>query len=457
MVLEKIAVGITMANKWTDPTALLITFVGGGLIATPITLAYLAYYYGILAAIAPPAILTVLYKTLYLNTAPADTKAFLEFKDKALGARWGKNKIPMHILVEEFLLDNVAFKGDVLEILDKHRDDFIDWRPTWNLIMFLVRQAIPGLSSSFKDVASTTHEIELHYDQGNDFFNAFLGPMMVYTSGVYNGLEQSHEQAQTNKLNLICEKLHLKKGMRMLDIGCGWGTLVKHAASVFGARSIGVTLSKEGKKWCEMKNKEAGLTEEQCKILHCDYREIPPAATGGELFDRVSAVEMAEHVGLVNFQLFLNTVKGMMKDDGLFFMQVAGLRKGSNWQDVQWGLFMSRYIFPGADASTPLYWYTKQLEMAGFEVHSVENIGRHYSHTLHAWYDYFQANKNKPEIQQYPAALRRLWDIFLAWSVVAAGQGSATCYQIISHKNQYAFPRDIFCDKEVAERKTKML
>ena len=108
----------------------------------------------------------------------------------------------------------------------------------------------------------------------------------------------------------------------------------------------------------------------------------------------------------------------MLEDDGMFYMQVAGLRKGSNWQDTQWGLFMSRYIFPGADASTPLYWYINQLERAGFEVHSVETVGRHYSHTLKAWYDNFQKNKSKPEIQQYPARLHRLWDIFLAWSTV---------------------------------------
>ena len=150
-------------------------------------------------------------------------------------------------------------------------------------------------------------------------------------------------------------------------------------------------------------------------------------------------------VGIANFQLFLTNCRDMLKDDGLFYMQVAGLRKGSNWQDTQWGLFMSRYIFPGADASTPLYWYIKQLELAGFEVHSTENVGRHYSHTLHAWYDNWMTNKNAPALKDYPDRLKRLWDIFLAWSVVASGIGSATCYQIVAHKNTYTFPRDTFC------------
>merc|ERR1719235_1603744 len=264
---------------------------------------------------------------------------------------------------------------------------------------------------------------------------------MIYTSAFYHGTEQSLEQAQENKLNMLCEKVHLKPGMTFLDIGCGWGTLVRHAAKEFGATATGVTLSAEGAAWCRERAVKDGLTTAQCEILNCDYREIPAERK----FDAISAVEMAEHVGIANFQLFLGNVRSMLADDGIFYMQVAGLRKGSNWQDTQWGLFMLRYIFPGADASTPLYWYIKQLELAGFEVHSVETVGRHYSHTLHAWYDNWMKNKDTPAMKNYPDRLKRLWEIFLAWSTVAAGIGCATCYQIACHKNVYTFPRDIFC------------
>ncbi|EOD29942.1 hypothetical protein EMIHUDRAFT_365614 [Emiliania huxleyi CCMP1516] len=447
MVLEKIYVGVTMANKWTDPTSLLIIGLAGGVPALLIAEVAIALKVGLVYTAVLPGLIWLWYQ-FHLRTPPADTEAFLTFKDASLRRSWAKNKIPMHILVEAFLDDKVAFKKDVFKTLDEHREDFIDWRPTWNLALFLIRQALPSTSSSFKSIAATKKEIADHYDMGNDFFGAFMGPLMIYTSAIYHGLHQTLEQAQTNKLDTICEKLHLKPGQRMLDIGCGWGTLARHAASRFKARSIGVTLSKEGAAWCREQNAKEGLSQEQCDILMCDYREIPRSDGA---FDAISAVEMAEHVGLANFtQPFLSSIFKMLKDDGLFFMQVAGLRKGSNWQDVQWGLFMSKYIFPGADASTPLYWYTQQLEKAGFEVHSVENIGRHYSHTLKAWYDNFQKNKSKPEIQQYPARLHRLWDIFLAWSVVAAGQGSATCYQIVSHKNLYSFPRDNFCSDQIA-------
>lgn len=448
-LLEKAGVGLTMANKYTDPTMLLIGSVAFGIPAVVSLTVWTAYRFGLLAAPAVPFALYCYYQFVFLSTPTANTEDFLVFKDFALKKQWAGRKIPMHLLVEEFLADNIDFKKDILATLEDDRDKFIDWRPNWSLFQFILQQALPSKSSSFKDIKATTKEIAEHYDRGNDFFASFLGPMMIYTSAFFHGTDQTLEQAQENKLNMLCQKLHLKPGQSFLDIGCGWGTLVRHAASKFGAKAAGVTLSKEGAAWCNAKNKEEGLSAEQANILNCDYRDIPSSMR----FNAISAVEMAEHVGIANFQLFLGNIYSMLEDDGLYYMQVAGLRKGSNWQDVQWGLFMSRYIFPGADASTPLYWYTKQLEMAGFEVHSVDNVGRHYSHTLKAWYYNFLKNKDSLDATKYPKRLQRLWEIFLAWSVVAAGQGSATCYQIVSHKNVYPFPRDTFCAKDVASKR----
>jgi cyclopropane fatty-acyl-phospholipid synthase-like methyltransferase len=170
-------------------------------------------------------------------------------------------------------------------------------------------------------------------------------PRQIYTSAFYHGTDQTLEQAQKNKLNMICEKMHLfKPGMRHLDIGCGWGTLVRWSAKEFGAKSIGVTLSKQGAKWCRdnntkeklaKANEKDELKQGQCEILVCDYREVPstlakqnPSKSEAELlFDVISAVEMAEHVGIANFQLFLTNCRDMLKDEGLFYMQVTGLRK----------------------------------------------------------------------------------------------------------------------------------
>jgi len=443
-ITEKIGVGLTMSRRFTDPPIQIMVSLAGGIPAFIIGEYMIAKYVGLAYTVLPMIILAIFYELVWLNTPPADTEAYLTFKDNGLKKKWGKRKIPMHILVEEFLNDNVAFKKDCYDTLINDREKFIDWRPNWGLIKFILEQLFPFTSSSFKSIAATAHEIADHYDRGNDFFNAFLGPKMIYTSAFYHNLDETLEKAQENKLNMLCEKVGLKEGMTFLDIGCGWGTLVRWAASKFGAKATGVTLSAEGAAWCRGRAEADGLSPKQCEILNCDYREIPSERK----FDAISAVEMAEHVGIANFGLFLGNVRDMLEDDGIFYMQVAGLRKGSNWQDTQWGLFMSRYIFPGADASTPLYWYVKQLELAGFEVHSVETVGRHYSHTLHAWYDNWMKNKDTPAMKAYPDRLKRLWEIFLAWSTVAAGIGSATCYQIVAHKNVYTFPRDFACTQE---------
>jgi len=448
--MEKIALGLSMSNSMTDPPIIII----GGLLVVPaatlLSVVAACVYIGLKVALAlifvAVTIVWAWYNFYYMADGQAPIDKYVEFKDDSAKRSWSARRIPISTLYELFLQDRIAFKGDVLEVLQDHRDEFVNYKLTWSVMKFLVLQLFPNSeNSSMKDLKATKKEIAEHYDRGNDWFESFLGARMQYTSAVFNGLDQSLEVAQDNKMSLICDKVMLKKDETFLDIGCGWGSLVRHAAKHYGARAVGVTLSIEGAKYCRDTAKAEGL-ENNVNIMCMDYREIPSELK----FDKVSSIEMAEHVGLKNFPLYLGNIREMMKDDGLFLMQVAGLRQGSNWQDIAWGLFMSRYIFPGADASTPLNWYVKQLEMAGFEVRSVETIGRHYSHTLHRWYDNFQKNRVEME-KSYGGYLCRLWDFFLAWSVVAAGQGSATCYQLLVHKNTYSFPRDVFCEKAVAE------
>eukprot|EP01062_Namystynia_karyoxenos_P058651 TRINITY_DN50165_c0_g1_i1.p1 TRINITY_DN50165_c0_g1~~TRINITY_DN50165_c0_g1_i1.p1 ORF type:complete len:505 (+),score=219.02 TRINITY_DN50165_c0_g1_i1:102-1517(+) len=437
--MEKVMVGYEMATRWTDPPIMLMLMVPGllGLIASTVLIPlYCPCEYAYAYAVCPWVLTYVVWNYIYHYPERATTEDYIIYKNAALRAKYQNRKIPMCELYEHFIDGDIDFRGDCLEVLREKRSEFITWKTTWRQLRFLLEQFIPHTSSSFKNVKATKKEIAEHYDRGNDFFAAFLGPSMVYTSGVFKGLQQSLEQAQFNKMSMICDKVQLKEGENFLDIGCGWGTLCRHAAKEYKAYATGVTLSVEGHQWCEQKAAEEGL-QERVETLCMDYRLIPR----NRKFHKVASIEMAEHVGLANFQLYLSRVKELMDDDGIFLMQVAGLRQGSNWEDVAWGLFMSKYIFPGADASTPLNWYVKQCELAGFEVHSVETIGRHYSHTLHRWYQNWLSNAAEMK-KAYGDRLYRMWEIFLAWSTIASGQGTATCYQIAMHKNLYDYPRD---------------
>ena len=239
-------------------------------------------------------------------------------------------------------------------------------------------------------------QVRDHYDRGDDFYSWFLGPRMIYTSGIISDInkEETLEQLQDNKLGIVCEKIQLNPGETLLDIGCGWGTLAKYASLNYGAHVTGVTLGRNQTAWGNSGLRKAGIEESQSRILCMDYRDIPLPEGG---YKKITCLEMAEHVGVRHFSSFLSQVYNMLDDDGVFFLQIAGLRKCWQYEDLIWGLFMNKYIFPGADASTPLGWFVNKLEGAGFEVKAVDTIGVHYSATLWRWYRNWMANKDKVE------------------------------------------------------------
>ena len=301
-----------------------------------------------------------------------------------------------------------------------------------------------------------------HYDRGDDFYGWFLGPRMIYTSGIISDInkEETLEQLQDNKLGVVCEKIALKQGESLLDIGCGGGPLAKYASTTHGAHATGVTLGRNQTAWGNNALRKAGIEESQSRILCMDYRDIPVPSGG---YNKITCLEMAEHVGVKYFSTFIKQVHDMLDDDGVFFLQIAGIRKCWQYEDLIWGLFMNKYIFPGADASTPLGWFVDKLEGAGFEVKGIDTIGVHYSATLWRWYRNWMANREKVEakygkrwfrvrLSSFSALMAvpwlrkvrtnrlipitvQIWEYFLAYSTIISRQGSATCYQITLVKN----------------------
>ncbi|KAI1854549.1 hypothetical protein JX265_007580 [Neoarthrinium moseri] len=356
---------------------------------------------------------------------------YLTFKKQSDRAKYhGKNRIPLETFYEMYFDGDVDFNGDCLEALE-YRHDWASFRFTWGLCKFFLFGMMPEVIMHSR--SQDEEQVRDHYDRGDDFYGWFLGPRMIYTSGVISDIEQeeSLEQLQDNKLAIVCEKIELKEGESLLDIGCGWGTLARFASVNFGARATGITLGRNQTAWGNKALRNAGIPEEQSNILCMDYRDIPVPEGG---YDKITCLEMAEHVGVRKFQGFLKQVNEMMNDDGTFFLQIAGLRKPWQYDDLIWGLFMNKYIFPGADASTPLGFFVDKLEGAGWEIKSIDTIGVHYSATLWRWYRNWLANKDKV-IAKYGNRWYRIWEYFLASSTIISRQGSATCYQIVLVKN----------------------
>ncbi|KAJ5752493.1 hypothetical protein N7520_009410 [Penicillium odoratum] len=342
----------------------------------------------------------------------------------------GKSKIPMEVFYEKFFNSEVDFKVDALEALE-YRHDWANFKFTTGLFKHFLFGFIPEMLLHTR--SQDEEQVRDHYDRGDDFYAWFLGPRMIYTSGIISDInrEETLEELQDNKLAVVCEKIGLQPGDKMLDLGCGWGTLAKYASVHYGAHVTGITLGRNQTAWGNNGLRKAGIEESQSRIVCSDYRDSPRIEGG---YQKITCLEMAEHVGVRHFSTFLSQVYDMLDDDGVFFLQIAGLRKSWQYEDLIWGLFMNKYIFPGADASTPLGFVVDRLEGAGFEIKGVDTIGVHYSATLWRWYRNWMGNKDKVEAK-YGKRWFRIWEYFLASSTITSRQGGATCWQLTLVKN----------------------
>lgn len=376
----------------------------------------------LLAVVLPIAYLV--YRSYQHDAGAANWENVLEWSDPQQAERWRGQKIPVSIAYEAYLANQLHFKIDVQEAMLR-RNQIFRFCFTWTDIKFYWTQFFAQHLTHSRRADKA--DIAPVYDRGNDFYGWFLGPSMVYTSAIFRDEAESLEAGQRRKLDLICQSVQMKRGDRHLDIGCGWGTLLAHAAKEYGATGTGITLAKEQAEYGRGVAAREGVAD-RVKIVVDDYRTL-----SGK-YDKITCVEMAEHVGIKNFQTFLRQVYGLMEDDGVFYLQIAGLRRAWQFEDLVWGLFMAKYVFPGADASCPLGFVVSHAERAGFEVHRVENTGTHYAVTIAKWYDNWKRNE-AAIVERYGVYWFRLWSLFLAWSVQIGGQGSSALFMLTLTKN----------------------
>ncbi|MFH8990970.1 class I SAM-dependent methyltransferase [Streptomyces sp. NPDC017940] len=253
--------------------------------------------------------------------------------------------------------------------------------------------------------------VSRHYDVGNDFYELVLGPSMVYSCAYWESPDAPLEDAQRDKLELVARKLGLRPGMRLLDVGCGWGSMAVHAAREHGVGVVGVTLSQEQAAYARKRVAQEGLTD-RVEIRVQDYRDVRDGP-----YDAISSIGMAEHVGSERYLEYAGDLYALLKPGGRLLNHQIARRPQADESAYTVDEFIDAYVFPDGELA-PLGTTVALLERAGFEVHDVESIREHYAHTLRHWVANLEAHW--PEgVRLAGPARARIWRLYMAASALA--------------------------------------
>ena len=280
--------------------------------------------------------------------------------------------------------------------------------------------------------ATNKKNVHYHYDLSNRFYELFLDPEMVYSCAYFKDWNNDLAAAQTDKLDMICRKLRLQPGERLLDIGCGWGALVCHAARQYGVLAHGVTLAEEQFAYAREKVARLGL-EDKVTLELRDHKAVEGS------FDKIASIGMFEHVGEANHRTYFQTVNRLLKPGGLYLHHSIALRapayqrfrRGRGRDRAAVGA-IGRYIFPGGELDH-LAMSVGNLELNGFEVHDVEAWREHYARTTRHWHDRLSANRAAAE-REVGSEKTRLWIAYLAVVSIAFTQGTVGIFQTLASR-----------------------
>ncbi|KIZ19137.1 SAM-dependent methyltransferase [Streptomyces natalensis] len=277
---------------------------------------------------------------------------------------------------------------------------------------------------------SDRRAISHHYDVGNDFYELVLGPSMVYSCAYWESPQATLEEAQHDKLDLICRKLGLKEGQRLLDVGCGWGSMVLHAARTYGVRAVGITLSEEQAAYARKRVADAGLTD-RIEIRVQDYREIRD-----DPFDAVSSIGMAEHVGRDRYAEYASALYALLRPGGRLLNHQIARRPLADEETYRVDEFIDRYVFPDGELS-PVGRTTGALEDAGFEVRDVEALREHYALTLRQWVANLERHWDRAARLASPGRAR-VWRLYMAASALSFERNRIGVNQVLAVRTPQA-------------------
>lgn len=287
--------------------------------------------------------------------------------------------------------------------------------PSW-------RRIAEGLRHSRARDAEAIHH---HYDVSNSFYELVLGPSMAYTCACYPREDATLEEAQAHKFDLVCRKLDLKPGQRLLDVGCGWGGMVQYAVEHYGVTALGVTLSEEQASYGQQALKAAGL-DDRAEIRNLDYREVTESD-----FDAVSSIGLIEHVGVKNYSDYFQFLQDRLRVGGRL-LNHSITRPDNRHDGIPRGGFINRYVFPDGEL-TGVGTIVSRMQDTGFEVRHVEDLREHYVRTCRAWARNLSATWDDA-VREVGLPTAKVWGLYLAGSSLGFRRNVVQLHQVLGEK-----------------------
>jgi cyclopropane-fatty-acyl-phospholipid synthase len=340
-------------------------------------------------------------------------------------------------MARAYVTGAIEVRGDLrtaLTALMGARIDHIAWRDVAAVIRglgtrTLLRPPLPPQErrtqrllgwrhSKRRDAAAVAH----HYDVSNRFYQLVLGPTMAYTCAVYPRADATLEEAQAEKFDLVARKLGLRPGMRLLDVGCGWGGMVIHAAREYGVRALGVTLSRQQAEWGQKAAAEAGLGD-LVEIRHSDYRDVVEDG-----FDAVSSIGLTEHVGLAQLPVYVQRLRSRLRPGGRLLNHC--ITRPTTRERAEAGAFITRYVFPDGEL-LGVGTIVTALQDGGLEIRHEENIREHYAMTLRDWGANLERHWDQA-VAEVGLATARVWRLYMAGSRVGFERRDIELHQVLA-------------------------